>query len=123
MRRAPMSAPLCSGPAGGQCTVRRSLLVLVTVLALLATGVAAAQFGRRFMRQIHDNAAPPTEFVGMRWHFGTNGAIGHMGWSHNYPESEINLNEFIGRNTRVDVEDNSYRLIEDRKSTRLNSSH
>jgi hypothetical protein len=91
--------------------VRRSLLVLVTALALLATGVAGAQFGRR-MRQIHDNAAPPTEFVAMRWHFGTNGAIGHMGWSHNYPESEINLNEFIGRNTRVDVEDNSYRLIE-----------
>ena len=85
--------------------------LLLSVL-LLATGVAAAQFGRRFMRQIHDNAAPPTEFVGMRWHFGTNGAIGHMGWSHNYPESEINLNEFIGRNTRVDVEDNSYRLIE-----------
>jgi hypothetical protein len=92
--------------------VRRGLNVLVTLLALLATSLAFAQFGRRFMRQIHDNDAPPTEFVAMRWHFGTNGAIGHMGWSHNYPESEINLNQFIGRNTRVDVEDNSYRLIE-----------
>jgi len=59
-----------------------------------------------------DNAAPPTEFVAMRWHFGTNGAIGHMGWSHNYPYSEISLNEFIGRTTKVEVEDNSYRLIE-----------
>ena len=35
-----------------------------------------------------------------------------MGWSHNYPYSEISLNEFIGRTTKVDVEDNSYRLIE-----------
>ena len=35
-----------------------------------------------------------------------------MGWSHNYPYSEINLNEFIGRTTKVDVEDNSYRLLE-----------
>ena len=35
-----------------------------------------------------------------------------MGWSHNYPESEIHLNEFIGRTTRVDVEDESYRLLE-----------
>jgi hypothetical protein len=48
----------------------------------------------------------------MRWHFGTDGAIGHMGWSHNYPYSEINLNEFIGRTTKVDVADNSYRGIE-----------
>jgi hypothetical protein len=35
-----------------------------------------------------------------------------MGWSHNYPDSELNLNEFIGRTTRVDVEDASYRLLE-----------
>src|SRR5262245_65882498 len=48
----------------------------------------------------------------MRWHFGTNGAIGHMGWSHNYPYSEENFNEFIGRTTKIDVEDNSYRLLE-----------
>ena len=39
-----------------------------------------------------DNSPPATEFVSMRWHFGTNGAIGHMGWSHNYPYSEINFN-------------------------------
>jgi hypothetical protein len=80
--------------------------------ALLVAGIAAGQFrGRRFMIE-DDNVAPPTEFVGMRWRFGTNGAIGHMGWSHNYPYSEVNLNEFIGRTTKVDVEDNSYRLLE-----------
>jgi len=88
--------------------------VAVGLLALLAASVASGQFFRggrgRYMPE--DNVAPPTEFVAMRWHFGTNGAIGHMGWSHNYPYSEISLNEFIGRTTKVDVEDNSYRLIE-----------
>jgi hypothetical protein len=96
----------------GACTVRRELVVLITVLGVLGSSLAAAQFGRRYLRTIEDHEAPPTEFVAMRWHFGTNGAIGHMGWSHNYPESEINLNEFIGRTTRIDVEDDSYRLIE-----------
>jgi hypothetical protein len=96
----------------GACTVRRELVVLITALGVLGSSLAAAQFGRRYLRTIEDHEAPPTEFVAMRWHFGTNGAIGHMGWSHNYPESEINLNEFIGRTTRIDVEDDSYRLIE-----------
>jgi len=92
--------------------MKRSRLVVAGLLALLVAGLAAGQFrGRRFMIN-DDNVAPPTEFVGMRWHFGTNGAIGHMGWSHNYPRSEVHLNEFIGRTTKVDVEDNSYRLLE-----------
>jgi hypothetical protein len=86
-------------------------LVVIAVLTLLAAGLASAQFRRRSM-VIEDNDPPPTEFIAMRWHFGTNGAIGHMGWSHNYPYSEVNLNEYIGRNTSVDVEDNSYRLLE-----------
>ena len=91
--------------------MKRSRMVLVAVLALLVAGLASGQFGRRrYMPE--DNVAPPTEFVGARWHFGTNGDIGHMGWSHNYPYSELNLNEFIGRTTKVDVEDNSYRLLE-----------
>jgi hypothetical protein len=92
--------------------MRRPALLLVAVLALLATSLVSGQFGRGRRYMPEDNDAPPTEFVAMRWHFGTNGAIGHMGWSHNYPYSEINLNEFIGRTTKVDVEDNSYRLIE-----------
>ncbi len=91
--------------------MKRSSLIVAAVLALLAAGIASGQFrGRRY--SIDDNDPPPTEFVGARWHFGTNGAIGHMGWSHNYPYSEVNLNEFIGRTTKVDVEDNSYRLLE-----------
>jgi hypothetical protein len=79
-------------------------------IALLGTGLAYGQFGRRYMPR--DNDPPPTEFIASRWHFGTNGLIGHMGWSHNYPDSEVNLNEFIGRTTRVHVEEQSYRLLE-----------
>jgi Domain of unknown function (DUF4159) len=93
--------------------VRRELVVVITAFTLLGSGVAGAQFGRRFFLPSDDHHRPtPTEFIATRWHFGTNGAIGHMGWSHNYPESEINLNEFIGRTTRIDVEDDSYRLLE-----------
>lgn len=78
--------------------------------ALLAVTVCMAQ---GFMgRRIQQNDPPPTEFVAARWHFGTNGYIGHMGWSHNYPQSDQHLNQFLGRVTRVDVEDLSYRIIE-----------
>ena len=92
--------------------MRRPTLLLAAVLALLVASLASGQFRRGRYAMPEDNDAPPTEFVDMRWHFGTNGAIGHMGWSHNYPFSEISLNEFIGRTTRIDVEDESYRLIE-----------
>jgi Domain of unknown function (DUF4159) len=91
-------------------SVRSLTAALAATVALSTAGLAYGQFRWRSAPQ--DNDAPATEFVAMRWHFGTDGAIGHMGWSHNYPESELNLNEFIGRTTRVDVEDNSYRLIE-----------
>jgi hypothetical protein len=96
--------------------VKRPSLLVAAVLALVVAGVAAGQFrGRRSYGgygTFDDNHPPNTEFVSMRWHFGTDGAIGHMGWSHNYPYSEINLNEFIGRTTKVDVHDNSYRGLE-----------
>jgi hypothetical protein len=85
---------------------------LLFAAAVLAAGAAYGQFGRRAQFGIPDNDPPPTEFIASRWHFGTNGAIRHMGWSHNYPDSELNLNEFIGRNTGIDVEDSSYRLLE-----------
>lgn len=87
----------------------------------LCASFAEAQFRRgRVYRGMADclrwgdpnNVPPATEFVIARWHFGTNGRIGHCGWSHNYPDSEINLNEFIGRTTRVDVAQTSYRLLE-----------
>jgi hypothetical protein len=76
-------------------------------------GLVHAQFfGRRFVPPVPDNDPSPTELIASRWHFGTNGRIGHTGWSHNYPESEIHLNEFIERSTRIDVALDSYRLLE-----------
>jgi len=91
--------------------VKRGVWVFV-ILAMLVSGIVHAQFYRRRSFQIPDNDPPPTELITSRWHFGTNGRIGHMGWSHNYPESEINLNEFIGRTTRIEVEPDSFRLLE-----------
>ena len=84
--------------------------LILAAVALLAVTVCGAQ---GFMgRRIQQNEPPPTEFVAARWHFGTNGMIGHMGWSHNYPQSDQHLNEFLGRVTRVDVETGSYRIVE-----------
>lgn len=92
--------------------MKRPSLLVAAVLALVAAGIAFGQFrgGRRY--RIADNVPPPTELIVARWKYGTNGAIGHMGWSHNYPDAEMNLNEFIGRTTKVHVEDASFRLLE-----------
>ena len=94
---------------------RRAPLLVLAVL--LAAGLAQAQRWRGSGRmedcvRYTTNTPPATELVVARWHFGTNGDIGHCGWSHNFPDSEINLNEFIGRTTRVEVEDGSFRLLE-----------
>ena len=89
----------------------RTLAVLV--IALAASSLAHAQFfGRRSAIRVPDNEPPPAELILSRWHFGTNGLIGHMGWSHNYPESEVHLNEFVERTTRVDAHPDAYRLLE-----------
>jgi hypothetical protein len=93
---------------------RRGLIALalsLAVLAALAIGQASAQgfFGGR---RIVQNDPPPTGFVAARWRFGTNGYIGHMGWSHNYPDSDRHLNDFLARATRLDVEVDSYRIVE-----------
>ena len=89
----------------------RVLRVVLPLAALLAVTVSYAQgfFGRRVVQQ---NTPPATEFVAARWHFGTNGYIGHMGWSHNYPDSDRNLNDFLKRATRVHLERESYRIVE-----------
>ena len=86
-----------------------------TLFAALVLAVAAyAQpFRRNFRAQrIPQNEAPATEFIAARWHFGTNGMIGHMGWSHNYPNSDINLNEFLERATLLDLDRMSFRIVE-----------
>jgi len=82
--------------------------------ALLLTAIVAAQelFGWWRGEPILQNTPPPTEFIAARWHFSTNGAIGNMGWAHNYPYSDQNLNRFLTRTTGLDVELMSYRIVE-----------
>lgn len=63
-------------------------------------------------RPVIQNEPPATGLIVARWHFGTNGAIGHGGWAHNYPSSDQNLNRFLARTTRLDVELLSYRIVE-----------
>ena len=91
----------------------RKLSVYAVVLILAVSAYDYAQFRLPFpfggMRQ---NNPPPTELVVARWHFGTNGRIGHMGWSHNYPSSERHLNQIIEEATDIDVKPLSYRMVE-----------
>jgi hypothetical protein len=91
-----------------------SIAVAATaVVSLLATAVAVGQgWGRRYSLEPGSNDPPATEFVVVRWRFGTNGNIGHMGWSHNYPYAEIHLNEFVENSTRIDVAPESFQLLD-----------
>ena len=90
----------------------RKLSGLALLLILMVAIVNAQSLGRFRGRAIQQNQPPPTELIVARWHFGTNGAIGHMGWSHNYPASDQNLNEFLARATNIHVEDRSFRIVE-----------
>ena len=87
-----------------------TLLLAGSLLAAGTLALAQGRFGRR--TAIYQNDPPATELVVARWHFGTNGDIGHMGWSHNYPSSDENFNGFIQSATRIDVELASYRIVE-----------
>ena len=90
-----------------------SRYALICGVGALCLGVAVAQeFGWFRGRPVLQNEPPKTEFVAARWRFGTNGNIGHMGWSHNYPDSDQNLNEFLKRTTLLNVEVDSYRIVE-----------
>lgn len=89
----------------------RTIILVGTLIALLGSAVVHAQwFGRRY--QIEQNDPPATELIAARWRFSTNGRIRHRGWSHNYPSSDRNLNQFISDATRIDVDPMSYRIVE-----------
>jgi hypothetical protein len=87
----------------------------ITAAVLLILGFASIPYAQRgffpfnFIRQ---NNPPATEFVIARWKFSTNGNIGHMGWSHNYPDAEVHLNQMLSEVTGVDVQPVSYRIVE-----------
>lgn len=86
-------------------------VVIVPLVAMFAAALACAQ-GFRRAYSIQQNTPPATELIVARWRYGTNGWFGHMGWSHNYPSSDLNLNGFIKQSTRVDLELDSYRIVE-----------
>jgi len=90
---------------------RRRLLLSCAILSVAAVAYAQ-EFGWFRGEAIVQNQPPPTEFIAARWRFGTNGAIGHMGWAHNYPYSDQNLNRFLARTTKLDVDLMSYRIVE-----------
>lgn len=86
-----------------------ALTLLISFILFNPSTSTAQNFGSQ---RIVQNYPPATEFIAARWHFGTNGYIGNMGWSHNYPESDSHLNEFLKRATRLDLEESSYRIVE-----------
>jgi hypothetical protein len=94
--------------------IRPARRALLLALAAVLTATLAGAQGLGFFggRRIVQNDPPLTEFIAARWHFGTNGYIGHMGWSHNYPESDRHLNQFLERATGIDVDEMSYRIVE-----------
>lgn len=86
---------------------------VLQILLLSAGLLTTAAFAQRFRSiNIPQQEPPATEFIAARWHFGTNGYIGHMGWSHNYPQSDRNLNDFLARATGLDVQELSFRIVE-----------
>jgi len=84
---------------------------LAAVCFLLDLQAVAAQVFGFWSGPVVQNTPPPTEFVVARWRYNNNGNIGGMGWAHNYPEGEMNLNEFIGNVTKINVEHLSYRIV------------
>jgi hypothetical protein len=88
----------------------------ITILATLVVSLLGGSFAnaQRFRGRyaIEHNTPPASEFTSVRWHYGTNGRIGHMGWSHNYPYSELHLNDFVDETTRIDVQRESYNWLE-----------
>jgi hypothetical protein len=90
---------------------KRIVSLLIFLIVLVLAGTAYSQ-GYRGRYRIYQNDPPKTELVVARWRFGTNGLIGHRGWSHNYPESDENLNEFIRRSTGINVDVLSYRIVD-----------
>jgi hypothetical protein len=92
----------------------RARMLMPILLAGLVCGsaLASAQFGVWGGRLIVQNNPPPTELIVARLRYGNNGRIGGMGWAHNYPDAEMNLNQFIGRATSINVEPASFRIVD-----------
>ena len=86
-------------------------IFLVTGALLSAAATAEAQWRARH-RYTTQNEPPNTEVIVARWHFGANGMFGGNGWSHNYPNSDRNLNQYVKETTGIDIDRMSYRIVE-----------
>ena len=84
----------------------------IASLCWLAAAADAAAQGSCDRDLIDQPEPPATELVVARLHFGTDGAIRHCGWWHNYPDSDANFNEHIEAWTRVDVDRLSFRIVD-----------
>lgn len=91
------------------------IVTAAVVLIAMALGAAAfAQFGGRQRGNrgvVYQNDPPDTEFIFARWHYGTNGFRGD-GWAHDYPTAEEHLLQVMTETSLIDVEYNSYRVVE-----------
>jgi hypothetical protein len=92
--------------------LKSGILATLAITVLVVLVAQAQTFGRFRGQNITQNQPPSTELVVARWRYGTNGAVGHMGWAHNYPASDRNLNEFLKRATNLSVEEASFRIVE-----------
>ena len=93
--------------------MRARMLMPVVIAGLICgSALAATQYGVWGGRLIVQNDPPPTELVVVRLRYGNNGNIGGMGWAHNYPDAEVNLNQFTARTTSINVKPESFRIME-----------
>jgi hypothetical protein len=90
----------------------RMLLPILLAGLICGSALASGQFGVWGGRLIVQNNPPPTELIVARLRYGNNGNIGGMGWAHNYPDAEMNLNQFTGRATSINVEPASFRIVD-----------
>src|SRR5437867_5844842 len=86
------------------------LTLLAGILALARTVLI---YGQRFRGgYFAENDPPPTEFIMARWEFRARGKFGGTGWSHNYPTSELHLNQLLSEATIINIQPASYRIVQ-----------
>jgi hypothetical protein len=89
-------------------------IVLLSLVAVIFLGSAAAQRRRFFER--YNQEPSNTEFVFGRVQYNTGysgyGYMGGGGWAHDYPAAELHILELAGRLTRMNVEPNSFVIVQ-----------
>lgn len=89
------------------------LIPLVAVLVLAGSALIYAQrFRGGFGGYFEQNNPPETELIMARWQFRARGKFGGTGWSHNYPTSELHLNQLISEATIINIQPASYRIVQ-----------